>query len=757
MTGMPAKSQNGTLWLPAEYLRLSPAQSIFRQLRQSALISDEDWQGVPANVQDELSACGQLEELLSLLVEHGLLTEFQAGRIQVGKATELLLGNYRILDRIGSGGMGIVYRAEHVCMRRQVAIKVLRHHRDDSSGLVHRFYCEMRTVAQLQHPNIVAAIDAGQMNDPRTDSVIHYLVMEYVPGQNLEDLIKEQGPLAPALACDLIHQIASGLEEAHHHQLVHRDIKPSNILVTPQGQAKLLDFGLARRFDNTVTEPGTFLGTVEFMAPEQVRDAHSVDIRADIYGLGGTLFWCLTARSPFPSRGNTIQELTARLTQEAPSIRAWRSDLPLELDAVIARMMACRLEDRYATPQAVMNALLVFLKPDSDFRLEPERLDPASVHLVRGPLGHDEGQRLTRILIADDDPSIRTFCRYALEAEGLCCEEAGDGLGAWSLLRERPFDLLLLDWAMPGLTGLELCRKVRENPPAANIKIILCSGHGTPDDVDQVLAAGADEYLNKPFSVVQLVARIKAALRLKEAQDRSDLLNRHLLAVNHELEQNINARDSDLIHARNALVLALAKLVEYRDSETGAHLMRLQRYCRCLAEEAARTPHFVNQIDPNFIEMLECCAPLHDIGKVGLPDHILLKPGRLDPDERIIMQAHTIIGAETLRTVATQHGSAMAFLQMAIDIAHYHHERYDGRGYPAKLAGTDIPLSARLVTLGDVYDALRSRRVYKPALSHAATMQVMTEASSGQFDPALLQAFHRCAPQFERIYRELAD
>jgi response regulator RpfG family c-di-GMP phosphodiesterase len=155
--------------------------------------------------------------------------------------------------------------------------------------------------------------------------------------------------------------------------------------------------------------------------------------------------------------------------------------------------------------------------------------------------------------------------------------------------------------------------------------------------------------------------------------------------------------------------------------------------------------------------MLECCAPLHDIGKVGLPDHILLKPGKLDPDERIIMQAHTIIGAETLRTVAQQHGSAMAFLQMAIDIAHYHHERYDGHGYPARLCGNDIPLGARLVTLGDVYDALRSRRVYKPALSHAATMQVMTEASTGQFDPALLQAFHRCANHFDRIYRELVD
>src|SRR6202022_1144233 len=137
--------------------------------------------------------------------------------------------------------------------------------------------------------------------------------------------------------------------------------------------------------------------------------------------------------------------------------------------------------------------------------------------------------------------------------------------------------------------------------------------------------------------------RIKGALRLKDAQDRSDELNRHLLAVNHELEQNLNARDSDLVHARNGLVLALAKCVEYRDGETGSHLLRLQRYSRCLAEEAASSPLFADQIDPNFIEMLECCAPLHDLGKIGLPDHILLKPGKLTSDERIIMQTHTVL------------------------------------------------------------------------------------------------------------------
>jgi response regulator RpfG family c-di-GMP phosphodiesterase len=155
--------------------------------------------------------------------------------------------------------------------------------------------------------------------------------------------------------------------------------------------------------------------------------------------------------------------------------------------------------------------------------------------------------------------------------------------------------------------------------------------------------------------------------------------------------------------------------------------------------------------------MLECCVPLHDIGKVGLPDHILRKPGKLDDDERVLMQAHTIIGSDTLMEVAREHGSSLAFLKVASDIARHHHERHDGTGYPDRLAGSDIPLAARLVALGDFYDVLRSRRTYKPALSHGSAVQVMLEGSPGQFDPTFLQVFRECHPQFERIYNELPD
>src|SRR5207237_3484941 len=180
--------------------------------------------------------------------------------------------------------------------------------------------------------------------------------------------------------------------------------------------------------------------------------------------------------------------------------------------------------------------------------------------------------------------------------------------------------------------------------------------------------------------------------------------------------------DSNLVDARNALVLALAKLVEHRDGVSSARLSRLQRYTRALAEEAWRVDHFASQIDRKFVDLLACTAPLLDIGKVGLPDHILLKPGKLTSDERIIMQAHTVIGSDILTTVAEQHGSARGFLQMAIDVARHHHERYDGKGYPDRLAGGDIPLAARLVAPCDASHALPSRRLYRPGRTHGVAL-----------------------------------
>jgi response regulator RpfG family c-di-GMP phosphodiesterase len=362
-----------------------------------------------------------------------------------------------------------------------------------------------------------------------------------------------------------------------------------------------------------------------------------------------------------------------------------------------------------------------------------------------------------RLLIVDDEPANRALCRNILETIcGQCCE-APDGEAALRAIESQRFDLVLLDIDMPKLNGREVLQRIRERPTTPHLKVIMFSGRVSGDDLAQLMRAGADDFLSKPFTAVQLRERVKAALRLKDAQDREDLGNRRIRAMNRELEKTLTARNSDLVHARNALVLSLAELVTARDSETGGHLRRLQHYCTCLCEAAAETSTFVGQIDAEFISLLECCAPLHDIGKVGIPDVILLKPGRFTPEERKVMETHTVIAAEVLQKVALQHSGALGFLHMAIDVARHHHERYDGLGYPDRLAADQIPLAARVVAIADVYDALRSPRIYKPGMGHAEALDVLL-GEVGHFDPALLEVFRtKCTGEFERLYGHLQD
>jgi putative two-component system response regulator len=346
--------------------------------------------------------------------------------------------------------------------------------------------------------------------------------------------------------------------------------------------------------------------------------------------------------------------------------------------------------------------------------------------------------------VVHEEAHVRKFCRYALQLEGVCCDEVAHAEQALEAACTARYDLLLVHSAGPIPAALEVLQRLREGFPGPRLKIIALSGGATPDEVVQLLLAGADDC-------------VKAALRLKDAQDRCVLLTRKLPALDDVQRPSSTATDKVPVAAGNVLVPAFAKLLEQCKIETGAHLRRLSRYARCLAEEASAVPALSPQIDRNFIDFLDCGAPLHDLGKLGVPDHILFKPGKLDPEERILMQAHTIIGAETLAELSKEHGSTLEFLPTAVVIARHHHERYDGKGYPDRLAGDNIPLAARMVALCDVYDALRFRRVHKPALSHADTVQTMIGVEAAQFDPLLLQSFQRCTSQFERIARELPD
>jgi response regulator RpfG family c-di-GMP phosphodiesterase/serine/threonine protein kinase len=733
-------------------------QALLKKILALSLILADDWIALPVTTREAFQRCTDSARLLDGLVAEGLLTTYQASRLKTGKMWGLVLGNYRVLDRVGTGAMSTVYKGQHIRMLHTVAIKVLSLGADQNPLLLTRFYAEMRAVARLHHPNIVAAIDAGECHSESDEPTLHYFVMEYVQGQNLEEYVKANGPLSSARACQIVYQVAAALGEAHKHNLVHRDIKPSNILLTTEDQAKLLDFGLAMHFRSRMTEPGTLLGTIDFMAPEQACDPSSVDERADIYSLGATFFWCLTGQTPFSPQESLRQELVVRMTQVAPSVRTLRPNLEPELDAVVARMMALQPADRYPTPQAVNRALLRFIERDSllhHAQLSLQQIVPAQTGAPAGKV--IDPSPIHRILVVDDEIEIRTICQSFLQGDGMECDVSANGTAALQTLASQPYDLVLLDVNMPGMTGVELVRRLRACPPCANLKLIMFSGRIEPDEMAQLLKVGVDDFLSKPFTGVQLVARIEACLRHKKAEDRSDRLANLLLTVNAEMEKNLMTRDSDLVQTRNVLVLAMARIAEQRHTQTCGHLIRMQRFCRCLAEEAAQLPIFVPTIDKNFIELLACAVPLHDIGMVAVPNHIVLKPEKLTGEERILMQQHTTIGSKALQELGRQQCSLMAFMQMASDISRYHHERFDGCGYPDRLKGNAIPLSARLTALADVYDALRSGRAYRPAMSHSSALQIMGEASEGHFDPSLVPVLDRCGPRFEAIFRDSKD
>lgn len=358
----PAKRNLLNLALPEQSGLPSQAQHLLEDLLRSDLIDAQAMNDLPGSSRTELINHVHADRLLTRLVDFALLTNYQSDRIRSGNLHGLILGNYKVLERLGGGNHGVVFRGEHRQTHQQVAIKVLI----PSFGLdpkpLLRFFAERKTVAQLSHPGIVRALDVGETTSGDPDQpVLYYYIMDYVPGLDLEQHIQKHGPMQPHLACDVAYQVANALTEAHKHNLVHRDIKPANILLTPEGRAMLLDFGAVRQFDSRQTQPGILVGILEWIAPEQVQDAHAVDIRADIYSLGCTLFWCLTGQSPYGVKGRSLIDVAQLPAKPPPTVRSIRNDLAPELDAVIACMMAPRPDDRYSTPRDVMTALIPFV------------------------------------------------------------------------------------------------------------------------------------------------------------------------------------------------------------------------------------------------------------------------------------------------------------------------------------------------------------------------------------------------------------
>jgi HD-GYP domain-containing protein (c-di-GMP phosphodiesterase class II) len=579
----------------------TPAYTLLRELLDLQLIDMASVRAFLAKHSEKLAGLNTRERAGSALTLAGLLTAYQRDRVLRGRTFGLVLGPYRVLDRIGGGTVGVVFQGEHHLLRRRVAIKVLPVDDSVSEDLIERFRGEMRVLASLDHPHVVTAFDAGMLPSPGGgEPALHYLVLELISGGDLEQYVYANGQQSVTQTCEWGRQIASGLQAAHDRNLIHRDLKPSNLLLTADLQAKIVDFGLARQLCTSITRPGTLLGSLDFMSPEQSLDAAAVGPPTDVYGLATTLFWTLTGQLPIP-RGQTVSEtVKAMATAKPRRARDLRSDVPITLDRLLDRMLA---------------------------------RDPAA----------------------------------------------------------RP-------------TALDVMREL------------------TPLATEEIMPE-----THTPSTVT----RLKDTVR--------------------QLEGSLRARDDTVRKTQGAILFAMAKMAESNDGETEGHLRRMQQYVRILVERLKKHPDWAVLTNSSFVEELIRCVPLHDIGKIAVPDAILNKPGTLEAHEWDIVRAHPVVGATLLESLAREHGESLTFVRVAISVVRHHHERWDGEGYPDKLAGSAIPPAARLVALADMYDALRSDRPHRPGMPHPqAALAIL--ATQGQFDPTVLSAFQATEKQFEDVW-----
>ncbi|WP_286263789.1 response regulator [Thalassotalea atypica] len=353
------------------------------------------------------------------------------------------------------------------------------------------------------------------------------------------------------------------------------------------------------------------------------------------------------------------------------------------------------------------------------------------------------------ILVVDDTLENIEVAKGVLSQEYLV-QAALNGEIALKIVEKRKPDLVLLDIMMPEMDGYEVCKKLKANEATKDIPIIFLTAKVQEEDETKGLSLGAVDYITKPISPAILKERVKNHLILKAS--------RELLARQNEvLEERVIERTAQLAELQDVAMVAMGALAESRDPETGNHIRRTQHYVKALAIELAQKDKYVELLTPEVITSLFKSAPLHDIGKVGIEDSILLKPGKLTDDEFAEMRNHPAYGRDAISAAETSIDSADNFLIFAKEIAYSHHEKWDGTGYPQKLSGDDIPLSARLMAIADVYDALISKRVYKPAFSHEKAMDIIIAGKGSHFDPEMIDCLENIADKFNHIAQQYAD
>jgi len=354
------------------------------------------------------------------------------------------------------------------------------------------------------------------------------------------------------------------------------------------------------------------------------------------------------------------------------------------------------------------------------------------------------------VLVVDDTPDNLSLMSSLLK-DDYKVKVANGGEKALKIAATNPQpDLILLDIMMPGMDGYEVCQHLKSDPATRDIPVIFLTAKAEVEDEKKGLELGAVDYITKPISPPIVMARVATQLSLKASadflRDKADYL-----------EIEVGKRTREVMAIQDVTILAMASLAETRDSDTGNHIRRTQYYVKALAEKLKTHPRFASYLTDQTIGMLFKSAPLHDIGKVGIPDRILLKPGKFEPEEFEIMKTHAALGRDAIQSAEDQLGMKVDFLTMAKEIAFGHQEKWDGRGYPKGVAGDAIPVSARLMAVADVYDALISRRVYKESMPHDKAVQIIAASKGSHFDPDIVDAFMELQDEFKAIATRFAD
>jgi len=368
---------------------------------------------------------------------------------------------------------------------------------------------------------------------------------------------------------------------------------------------------------------------------------------------------------------------------------------------------------------------------------------------LKGSVNGVVGER-PMVLIVDDSDDIVALIGALLRSHCRTKSASNGEAGIHAALADPVPDLILLDVMMPGISGIETCSRLKADARTRDIPVIFLTALSDRSDEQRGLETGAVDYIAKPISAPILIARVKTHLALKSAAD-------FLRDKNSFLEAEVARRTREVQEVQDVTIVAMASLAETRSNETGRHLRRTQHYVRALAKKLQQVPKYSAGLDDKTVEILYKSAPLHDIGKVGIPDAILLKPGKLTPAEFEVMKTHTTLGRDAIAAAESQIDAPNNFLRVAREIAHYHQEKWNGSGYPEGLAGDAIPVSARLMAIADFYDALISPRVYKAPYTHEKTVAMIREQRGAHFDPDMVDAFLDIHEEFNAIALRYPD